>query len=188
MADPDFTDTGRAALLWVLWHHQGGSSPVGQAVRFALGMGQFDRLNEQQLSQAKSWAPGIPGLAHMRADALPVVVAVNPALDQGPCTVCGTPYERHGSYPTCASHPYTADEKCQHVGTLVGSVFTGAPCAGAECKNGCVRALGVPAPAATRWCPECRSAGVVGIEQDICPTCDGDGKLAADGVKGAGQC
>ena len=63
-----------------------------------------------------------------------------------PCTVCGTPYERHGSYPTCSSHPYTADGKCQHVGTLVGSVFSGAPCAGAECKNGCVRALGVARP------------------------------------------
>lgn len=39
---PDFTDTARAALLWVLWHHQGGSSPVGQPIRFALGMGKHD--------------------------------------------------------------------------------------------------------------------------------------------------
>ena len=31
---PDFTDTARAALLWVLWHHQGGSSPVGQPIRW----------------------------------------------------------------------------------------------------------------------------------------------------------
>lgn len=30
----------------------------------------------------------------------------------------------------------------------------------------------------TRWCPECRSAGVVGIEQDVCPTCKGAGKVA----------
>lgn len=36
---PDFTDTARAALLWVLWHHQGGSSDIGQPIRFALGMG-----------------------------------------------------------------------------------------------------------------------------------------------------
>jgi hypothetical protein len=64
-----------------------------------------------------------------------------------PCTVCGVSPYKHGSYPTCASHPYTADGKCQHVGALVGSVFTGAPCAGAECKNGCVRAArGVNAP------------------------------------------
>ncbi len=52
---PDFTDTARAALLWVLWHHQGGSSPVGQPIRFALGMGQHDSLNEHQLSEAKRW-------------------------------------------------------------------------------------------------------------------------------------
>jgi hypothetical protein len=52
---PDFTDTARAALLWVLWHHQGGSSPVGQPIRFALGMGQHERLNEHQLREAKRW-------------------------------------------------------------------------------------------------------------------------------------
>jgi hypothetical protein len=65
VADNEFTDTARAALLWVLWHHQGGSSPVGQAMRFALGMGQFDRLSAAQVEQAKSWAPPIPGLAHV---------------------------------------------------------------------------------------------------------------------------
>ena len=52
---PDFTDTARAALLWVLWHHQGGSSPVGPPIRFALGMGQHERLNEHQLAEAKRW-------------------------------------------------------------------------------------------------------------------------------------
>src|SRR4051812_14338456 len=25
-----------------------------------------------------------------------------------PCAVCGTPYDKHGTYPTCASHHYTA--------------------------------------------------------------------------------
>jgi hypothetical protein len=64
VAEPEFTDTARSALLWVLWHHQGGSSPTGQAVRFALGMGGHDRLTADQLAQAKAWAPGIPGLAH----------------------------------------------------------------------------------------------------------------------------
>lgn len=29
---PEFTDTARDALLWVLWHHQGGSSPIGQPI------------------------------------------------------------------------------------------------------------------------------------------------------------
>lgn len=72
MAEPEFTDTARAALLWVLWHHQGGSSPTGQAVRFALGMGQFDRLTADQVAQAKAWAPGIPGLAHTDHAGVPV--------------------------------------------------------------------------------------------------------------------
>lgn len=52
---PEFTDTARAALLWVLWHHQGGSSPVGQPLRFALGMGAHDRLNAHQVAEAKRW-------------------------------------------------------------------------------------------------------------------------------------
>ena len=53
---PEFTDTARAALLWVLWHHQGSSSPVGQPLRFALGMGAHDHLNDRQVSEAKRWA------------------------------------------------------------------------------------------------------------------------------------
>lgn len=53
--EPEFTDSGRAALLWVLWHHQGGSSPVGQPIRFSLGMGQHDRMTEAQVAEAKLW-------------------------------------------------------------------------------------------------------------------------------------
>ena len=52
---PDFTDTARAALLWVLWHHQGANSPVGQPIRFALGMGRDDRLEPHQIAEAKQW-------------------------------------------------------------------------------------------------------------------------------------
>jgi hypothetical protein len=52
----DFTDTARAALLWVLWHHQGSSSKVGQPIRFALGMGAHDHLNDHQVAEAKRWA------------------------------------------------------------------------------------------------------------------------------------
>lgn len=52
----EFTDTSRAALLWVLWHHQGGSSPVGQPLRFALGMGAHEPMNEHQVNEARRWA------------------------------------------------------------------------------------------------------------------------------------
>lgn len=51
----EFTDTARAALLWVLYHHQGGSSKVGQPIRYALGMGAHERLNDHQLREAKRW-------------------------------------------------------------------------------------------------------------------------------------
>lgn len=49
-----------AALLWTLYHHQGGSSPIGQPIRKLLGIGQHDRLTDEQLTQAKSFA-GIEG-------------------------------------------------------------------------------------------------------------------------------
>lgn len=52
---PEFTDAARSALLWVLWHHQGASSPVGQPLRFALGMGRFDELTDWHIRQAKRW-------------------------------------------------------------------------------------------------------------------------------------
>lgn len=58
------------------------------------------------------------------------------------CTVCGKPESQHGTYPTCATHPLTADGRCGAAGTMVvpGGKFVGEPCPGAECVNGCVRA------------------------------------------------
>ena len=93
MADPEFTDTARAALMWVLWHHQGGSSPTGQAVRFALGMGQFDRMTADQVAQAQAFAPGIPGLAHTdRAGvALPREPERDYCTDPSNCKRCKAP-------------------------------------------------------------------------------------------------
>ena len=43
------------ALLWTLYHHQGASSPVGQPIRKLLGIGQYDRLTDEQLAAAKNF-------------------------------------------------------------------------------------------------------------------------------------
>lgn len=51
----ELTETAECALLWVLWHHQGANSDVGRPIRFALGMGQFDRLTDEQIKKAKQW-------------------------------------------------------------------------------------------------------------------------------------
>ncbi|MGL0786586.1 hypothetical protein [Xanthomonas translucens] len=53
---PEFTDMARAAIAWVLWHHQGGSSAVGQPLRYALGMGDHEPLNDQRIAEAKRYA------------------------------------------------------------------------------------------------------------------------------------
>lgn len=50
------------ALLWTLYHHQGGSSHIGQPIRALLGIGQYDRLSDEQLAAAKSF-----GEARMKA-------------------------------------------------------------------------------------------------------------------------
>lgn len=36
-------------LLWALYHHQGGSSPVGQPIRRALGIGQHEHMTAEQI-------------------------------------------------------------------------------------------------------------------------------------------
>lgn len=78
---PDFTDTARAAIAWVLWHHQGGSSPVGQPLRFALGMEQHDRMTDQQIAEAKrfaAWAGVNSEGFHHRSTAQAVDLAQEP--------------------------------------------------------------------------------------------------------------
>lgn len=43
-------------LLWALYHHQGGSSQIGQPIRRALGIGQHDALTKDQITRAKAAA------------------------------------------------------------------------------------------------------------------------------------
>jgi hypothetical protein len=45
----------RHLLVWTLWHHQGGSSPVGQPIRAALGIDRFARIPSEDLRLAKAY-------------------------------------------------------------------------------------------------------------------------------------
>lgn len=49
----------KGLLLWTLYHHQGGSSDIGQPIRRALGIGQHDHLTPAQIEAAKA-AAGLP--------------------------------------------------------------------------------------------------------------------------------
>lgn len=56
LEDEEFSllsQTQVAALLWVLWCHQGASSPVGQPIRFALGMDKRQAMSDEQVSAAQ---------------------------------------------------------------------------------------------------------------------------------------
>lgn len=44
-----------SALLWTLYHHQGGSSHIGQPIRKLLGIGQHERMTDEQIQQAKAF-------------------------------------------------------------------------------------------------------------------------------------
>ena len=44
-----------AALLWALYHHQGGSSDIGQPIRKLLGIGLYDRLTDEQIAAVKAF-------------------------------------------------------------------------------------------------------------------------------------
>lgn len=50
---PVVTDDVRAALLFALWHHQGGSSRIGQPLRLMLGVGSAEPLRADQIAEAK---------------------------------------------------------------------------------------------------------------------------------------
>lgn len=50
----------RGLLLWAVYHAQGGSSAVGQPIRKALGIGQFDHLTPEQVRDAAIAAQGAP--------------------------------------------------------------------------------------------------------------------------------
>jgi hypothetical protein len=42
----------RGALLWALYHHQGGNSPVGQPIRTLLGIDRFAAMTSEQIEEA----------------------------------------------------------------------------------------------------------------------------------------
>lgn len=46
------------ALLWVLYHHQGGNSKTGQPIRKLLGIGQFKNLSYIQVKRAQRFSDG----------------------------------------------------------------------------------------------------------------------------------
>jgi len=45
-----------SALLWTLYHHQGGSSHIGQPIRKLLGIGQHDHMTPEQIERGKAFA------------------------------------------------------------------------------------------------------------------------------------
>lgn len=45
-------------LLWALYHAQGGSSPVGQPIRRYFGIGQHERMTDEQIARARAAALG----------------------------------------------------------------------------------------------------------------------------------
>ena len=53
-AGPPADDT-RALLLWLLWHHQGARSDVGQPIRDLLGMSRYEPMSDEQLQIAREW-------------------------------------------------------------------------------------------------------------------------------------
>ena len=62
MEAADLIEVMEAALLWTLYHHQGGSSHIGQPIRKLLGLGQHDHLSKKQIEIATAFGKG--GEAH----------------------------------------------------------------------------------------------------------------------------
>lgn len=54
-----------APLLWLLWHHQGARSSIGQPIRRYLGIGQFERLTPEQITAASQYQGLAPVEPHL---------------------------------------------------------------------------------------------------------------------------
>ncbi|WP_186257827.1 hypothetical protein [Burkholderia gladioli] len=110
--DTEFTEHARAALSWVLFHHQGFNSPIGLPLRFALGMGRDEHLNDAQIAAARRTAElcRFPGAQAVAADG---TSAQRCNLGVG-CDEAGVCYAlAHGDESQCgraAVSPATADE------------------------------------------------------------------------------
>ena len=48
----------RGCLLWLLWHHQGASSPTGQPIRRALGIDQHAPMTDAQIEAGQRFGVG----------------------------------------------------------------------------------------------------------------------------------
>lgn len=48
----------RGCLLWLLWRHQGASSPTGQPIRRALGIEQHAPMTEAQIEAGQRFGVG----------------------------------------------------------------------------------------------------------------------------------
>jgi hypothetical protein len=46
-------ETMRGLLLWILYHHQGGKSAIGQPIRKVLGIGEHAALTPREIKEAK---------------------------------------------------------------------------------------------------------------------------------------
>lgn len=51
-------DALRGCLLWLLWHHQGASSPTGQPIRRALGIDKHAPMTEAQIEAGQRFGVG----------------------------------------------------------------------------------------------------------------------------------
>ena len=56
----EFTESARAALLWVLWHHPAAAAPLDSFHPFCAWHGQHEYLSGQQVADAKRWAAVSP--------------------------------------------------------------------------------------------------------------------------------
>lgn len=155
-----FTEDGLASLVRSLVEGQpaGASRFEGLATRIYENKSKTDPSVTQEflawldtvrhrngVGANEAWNAGVAWARAVAAAPVPpaqVAGAAIPTVTWKPaCVVCGKPWEQHGTYPTCATHPYSGDGLCGAVGTFTtGSGFVGLPCHGAQCVNGCARA------------------------------------------------
>ena len=103
-------DRMRAGLLAALWHHQGGSSPIGQPIRRLLGITQHEHLTDEQVKEAKAFVHNdLPPVA----PSIQVELVAWPFVLAHPAVVMAVEPEVKVSATTEPVHPGVPDEVLQ---------------------------------------------------------------------------
>lgn len=107
-----FSNTGVDEWLFAgwSWTHdcftQGIGTPIGWLPMLDTPALQTEPIGKMAVPSNLETQLQLAAVLAQRGGTLPEWWPAAVQADKGPCATCGVPYARHGSYPTCSTHPH----------------------------------------------------------------------------------